>query len=47
MVCATSCIVHFMHDVFAPTVNSLPNSKFLSGIIAPNVCSLFKDTTIV
>ena len=30
-----------------PTVNNLPNSTFLSGIIAPKVCSLFKYTTVV
>ena len=35
------------NDVFTPTVNFLPNSKFLSGIIAPKVCSFLKYTTIV
>ena len=52
MVCPTPCIVHFfvayqVNDVLTPTVNILPNSKFLSGIIAPKVCSFLKYTTIV
>ena len=36
-----------VNDVFTPTVNILPNSKLLSGIIAPEVCSFLKYTTIV
>ena len=36
-----------VNDVLTLTVNILPNSKFLSGIVAPEVCSFLKYTTIV
>ena len=40
-------VANQVNDDLTPTVNNLPNSKFLSGIIAFKVCSLFKYTTVV
>ena len=36
-----------VNDVLTPTVNILPNSKFLSGIVAAKVYFFIKYTAIV